>query len=304
MNDDERDDDPRVNPDPSTPHEDPESAEQDTVSGDESRLGARLSYLLMLMRRGEARRRHGEHRAGGRHGQGRVLRLLSLHSPVAQKELAYLLGIRSQSLAEQIGKLEEAGLVERRPNPQDRRSSVVELTEQGREAAEEVIAQPAEDFFEALDAQEKEQLAGLLDKVIEEMESGLPGGPDPRMQMFKQRVYSAEGGFGPGFGGGPRGRFGGGGFGGGGFGRGRSGGGPRDGFEDEPRGSFDGDPRGGYGGGFRGGPEARFGGGPGQRFMGGPGDGLGDGFGGGPGDGFEGPGRGHGGRGRGRGGCC
>lgn len=51
--------------------------------------------------------------AGGSHGRGRVMRLLSLHVPISQKELAYLFGIRSQSLAEHIAKLEELGLVER-----------------------------------------------------------------------------------------------------------------------------------------------------------------------------------------------
>lgn len=186
--------------------------------GDEYRLSQRLMYLLMLIRRGDAGMRHGgERRAGGFQGQGRVLRLLSLRSPVAQKELAYLLGIRSQSLAELVTKLEKAGLVTRHPDPKDRRTSVVELTDAGRAAVEESAEEPDSDPFSVLAEPDKQKLAELLDQVIQGMESRLPGGPDPRMQMFKQMAF--DGGTpGPGFGGG----FGPGGFGGfgGGFGPG------------------------------------------------------------------------------------
>jgi DNA-binding MarR family transcriptional regulator len=179
---------------------------------EESRLSARLWYLLMLMRRGDAELRHGERRAGGFQGQGRVLRLLALHSPIAQKELAYLLGIRSQSLAEQIGKLEEAGLIERRPNPEDRRSSLVELTARGRETVEEEGEQTEAGPFSVLDEEEQRQLTELLDRVIEGMEERLPEGPDPRMRMFKQRAFGFGGGMPergfPGFGPGMRGGFG------------------------------------------------------------------------------------------------
>jgi DNA-binding MarR family transcriptional regulator len=189
----------------------------DSVFGpqDEFRLSGRLAYLRMLMRRSDAGRRQGHRGAGGSHGRGRVLRLLSLHSPISQKELAYLLGIRSQSLAEHIAKLEELGLVERNPDPQDRRTSVVELTDAGRNAVENDTVVPETDPFAVLSDQEKQQLASLLDKAIAGIEDTLPEGPDPRMQAFKRMVIDGEEpgpefrGFGPGFGrrhGGPGGR--------------------------------------------------------------------------------------------------
>jgi DNA-binding MarR family transcriptional regulator len=187
------------------------------AADDQFHLGARLWYLMKLMRHGDAGMRPGERRSGGFRGQGRVLRLLSLQSPIAQKELTYLLGIRSQSLAEQLGKLEEAGLVERHPNPEDRRTSVVALTDKGREMIDSEGDHEEVDPFAALDESEKQQLADLLDRVIEGMETNLPDGPDPRMQMFKKRAFGAGaddepgafGGFGGRAGGRPDGRPGG-----------------------------------------------------------------------------------------------
>jgi DNA-binding MarR family transcriptional regulator len=41
--------------------------------------------------------------------------------------------LRKQSMAEAVEQLERAGYVERRPNPADRRSQLVFLTERGRE---------------------------------------------------------------------------------------------------------------------------------------------------------------------------
>lgn len=112
-------------------------------------------------------------------GQGRVLRLLSMRSPVAQKELAYVLGIRSQSLAELLAKLEEKGLVSREPDPADRRTSIVTLTDAGR--AEARAQEDAGEFdpFAALSDAERADLAALLDKLIAAAEGQLPAGGFP-----------------------------------------------------------------------------------------------------------------------------
>ena len=46
-------------------------------------------------------------------------------------ELAELARVRKQTMAEAVGQLERMGYVERRPNPRDRRSRLVFLTERG-----------------------------------------------------------------------------------------------------------------------------------------------------------------------------
>lgn len=157
---------------------------------DEFGLSPRLSYLTMLMRRSDAGRGHGRgSHAGGFRGQGRALHVLGMRSPISQKELAYVLGIRSQSLAELITKLEAAGMVTRGPDPDDRRTHLLELTAAGREAVEAQKQEVQVDPFETLSDEEKTELGRLLDRVIAQMEESLPGGPDPRMQRFKELAF-------------------------------------------------------------------------------------------------------------------
>ncbi len=158
-----------------------------------SALNARLFYLLVLLRRGEARMRRGGRAARGvMQGQGRVLRMLTLHSPIAQKDLSYLLGVRSQSLGEVLARLEEEGLVTRAANPDDRRTWMVEITDAGRRAGEEPSGLD-DDPFQALSDEERAELARLLDKVIDHVESLFPGGVDRRLQHLRRVWFSVEG---------------------------------------------------------------------------------------------------------------
>ncbi|MGO1560807.1 Transcriptional regulator, MarR family [Actinomycetales bacterium JB111] len=165
------------------------------LEDDEFRLGGRLAYLMVLMRRGRPGRDPvGRRGRGGPKGesQGRVLKLLAMHSPVSQKELAYVLGIRSQSAAEVVAKLERAELVTRRPDDTDRRTSLVELTAAGREEVDRLSIDSEVDPFAPLSDAEKQQLADLLDQVITGLEGGLPDGPDPRLARFKDLAYGAS----------------------------------------------------------------------------------------------------------------
>jgi DNA-binding MarR family transcriptional regulator len=50
---------------------------------------------------------------------------------IAVSELAQLARVRKQSMAEAVDQLERMGYIERRPNPRDRRSRLVFLTERG-----------------------------------------------------------------------------------------------------------------------------------------------------------------------------
>jgi DNA-binding MarR family transcriptional regulator len=56
-------------------------------------------------------------------------------------ELAVAERVRPQSMAQTVGDLEGDGFVTRRPDPDDRRRSVVELTDQGRAVLEADRAQ-------------------------------------------------------------------------------------------------------------------------------------------------------------------
>jgi len=68
--------------------------------------------------------------------QGAVLGRLDREGPQSVSDLAAAERVRPQSMAQTVTDLESDGLVERRPDPADRRRALVSLTGQGREALE------------------------------------------------------------------------------------------------------------------------------------------------------------------------
>lgn len=153
-------------------------------------LANQFTHVAMLMRRLDmAGPGHPGRQFGGvRAGQGRVLHILTLRSPMPQKELAYMLGVRPQSLSELLGKLEAAGLVQRRRDDEDRRTVIVEITEDGRAATADT-PEP-DDPFDVLSDEEQEQLADMLHRVGASLREKLPERP--------QGGRSGRGGFGGG----------------------------------------------------------------------------------------------------------
>ncbi|WP_051260341.1 MarR family winged helix-turn-helix transcriptional regulator [Corynebacterium sputi] len=158
-------------------------------------ISDRLGYLTMLLRRTDMAGRGGRPFGGIRAGQGRVLGILALQSPMPQKDLAFMLGVRPQSLSELLSKLESADLVTRRRDDTDRRTFVVELTEEGRKAAEEVSNHQDDDLFAVLSDEEQDQFTTLLDRVIESAEEKFPEIRERRIAMEKRGEFPPFGGF-------------------------------------------------------------------------------------------------------------
>ncbi len=65
--------------------------------------------------------------------QMHTIEILGVHNPVKMKDLAGKMGITTGTLTVLIDNLEKKDLVNRIPNPDDRRSIVIVLTEKGRE---------------------------------------------------------------------------------------------------------------------------------------------------------------------------
>ena len=102
------------------------------------------------------------------HGRGRIMGILDAHGSMSQAKLAELLDIRPQSLSELICKMEADGLVARNRTEEDRRQTIVSLTEEGsaRVAAfREAHRRHAEQFLSPLTDEEKAVLASLLRKL-------------------------------------------------------------------------------------------------------------------------------------------
>ena len=100
-------------------------------------------------------------------------RIVSLRKSrgIRQKDLADRIGINASSLSEQIDRLETDRYLERRENPEDKRSTLIVLTEKGKARAWEVQDErrkTAEQFCARLTDAEKDTLIGLLDKLLAE----------------------------------------------------------------------------------------------------------------------------------------
>lgn len=88
---------------------------------------------------------------------------------IRQKEIAAAVGIHAPALSEQIDRLEADRYLERRANPEDKRSTLIVLTEKGKARANEVLderRQSAEVFCAGLTEEEQDTLLQLLDKLL------------------------------------------------------------------------------------------------------------------------------------------
>lgn len=98
-------------------------------------------------------------------GQARALRSLAHHETLRPGELARHLHIAPRSATEVVDALEERGLVERSPDPADRRATLLALTEEGRElmgAWRAARRDEAERFFGALEPSDRNELTRIL----------------------------------------------------------------------------------------------------------------------------------------------
>jgi DNA-binding MarR family transcriptional regulator len=97
-----------------------------------------------------------------------LLRFVAVSEGQSQQALAERLGIPPSRMVAMVDHLEEAGLLERRPDPDDRRVRNLHLTRKGRstlERAFKVAIDFETELCSGLDAAEREQLIDLLQKL-------------------------------------------------------------------------------------------------------------------------------------------
>jgi DNA-binding MarR family transcriptional regulator len=98
-------------------------------------------------------------------GQARALGVLLNHGVMRLSELSEHLHIAPRSTTEVVDGLQERGLVERRPDPVDRRATLVALTEQGAsvgQAIQQARTAEAERFFGHLSRADRADLIRIL----------------------------------------------------------------------------------------------------------------------------------------------
>jgi DNA-binding MarR family transcriptional regulator len=101
---------------------------------------------------------------------------------VAQARLMRELRLTSGTVSVRIDRLVADGLVERRPDPADRRGALVRLTAEGRERFERVVPvhlATERRLLAALSEAEQQTLAGLLRKLLVSFEGCAAPGADP-----------------------------------------------------------------------------------------------------------------------------
>jgi DNA-binding MarR family transcriptional regulator len=140
------------------------------VSTRERRLAAEIGALLARSRRQvfQSARRRLE-------AQGesifvwRLLAYLADEGPSIQAELADATAQHPASISRLVDELEEAGMVRRRRDGEDRRRVMVEATAAGRaryEALYDEAIAAVEESIAPLDGEERQQLASLLGKIV------------------------------------------------------------------------------------------------------------------------------------------
>ncbi|KAA8887046.1 MarR family transcriptional regulator [Nocardia colli] len=116
-------------------------------------------------------------------GQIPVLGSLADGSALTQKELATRSSAGQPAMAELLARMQRDGLIQRTPHPNDRRSSLVALTDQAKSLlpeAREVLARGHADALTGFDESEIQHLAALLTRLIANLEEAVSSADDSR----------------------------------------------------------------------------------------------------------------------------
>ncbi|HWF02980.1 MAG TPA: MarR family transcriptional regulator [Candidatus Angelobacter sp.] len=110
-----------------------------------------------------------------------ILRLLRMSAGISQQALSARLQIHPSRLVAILDNLEKRNLIERKPNPDDRRLYSLHLTKDGVEILERIgkVAREHQDaLLAALNSEERASLTALLQKIAGEQ--ALTPGVHPR----------------------------------------------------------------------------------------------------------------------------
>jgi len=99
--------------------------------------------------------------------QLRALRMLRRHGVMRLSELSDRLRIAPRSATEVVDALEKRGLAGRRPDQDDRRATLVEVTDDGGSVLDAIRGSEAERVFSRLTPADRSQLARILRKLRE-----------------------------------------------------------------------------------------------------------------------------------------
>ena len=128
-------------------------------------------------------------RAGITRPQWRVLARLNREPGINQAALAELLEVEPISLSRMVDRLQEAGMVERRSDPLDRRAWCLHLTDEAApvvESMQNLANELHHDMMAGLNASDRDQLAALLTAVRDNLQASMSVDPDAADEGFQR----------------------------------------------------------------------------------------------------------------------
>ncbi|AGL15316.1 MarR family winged helix-turn-helix transcriptional regulator [Actinoplanes sp. N902-109] len=150
---------------------------------DESALGSIETQVAMLIRLGEATRRSSPrpHRALDRAAYV-ILRLLRESGPQNISTVAQRLSLDGSTVTRQVSAMHREGLVERSPDPDDGRGTVIAATKRGLDQVE-AVSKARRELYDTIlkdwNAQDRADLAVALERLTHDMDAYMKGrGPN------------------------------------------------------------------------------------------------------------------------------
>jgi DNA-binding MarR family transcriptional regulator len=105
----------------------------------------------------------------------RVLNLVDAAEGQSQQAIGAAIDVPASRMVALVDELEQRGLVERRPNPSDRRVRALYLTRKGRNAlarGREIAGEHEQALTRGMNSGDRKRLVGLLQKIVDEQAIG------------------------------------------------------------------------------------------------------------------------------------
>jgi DNA-binding MarR family transcriptional regulator len=105
----------------------------------------------------------------------RVLNLVDAAEGQSQQAIGAAIDVPASRMVALVDELEQRGLVERRPNPSDRRVRALYLTRKGRNAlarGREIASEHEQALTRGMNSADRKRLVGLLQKIVDEQAIG------------------------------------------------------------------------------------------------------------------------------------
>jgi len=108
--------------------------------------------------------------------QWKVIMALKYFNGISQKELAGKIYVDGSTLVPVIDKMETGGLVERKPDPNDRRNNLIFLTKKSESTVDsiiEILLKLRKEFFKGISEKEQNKIRTILRKITNNADNTL-----------------------------------------------------------------------------------------------------------------------------------